>query len=54
MYVQRRQEDYVDRRMLQLQLHGKKSRGRPNRKFMDEIKEKMKIEGVIAGQKKTI
>ncbi|KAK2896145.1 hypothetical protein Q8A73_015633 [Channa argus] len=45
-HVQRRNCDYIGRRMLRLELPGRRSRGRPKRRFMDVVREDMKLVGV--------
>ena len=40
--VQRRDGEYICRRMMRLDLPGRRPRGRPNRRFMDVVKEDMK------------
>ena len=45
-HVQRRDSEYVGRRMLRLELPGRRPRGRPRRRFMDVVKEDMKLVGV--------
>ena len=45
-HVQRRDSEYIGRRMLSLELPGKRSRGRPKRRFMDAVNEDMKVAGV--------
>jgi len=45
-HVMRREEDHVGKRMLKLKPPGKRSRGRPARRYMDGIKEDMEITGV--------
>ena len=38
--------EYIGRRMLRLELPGRRPRGRPKRRFMDVVKEDMKVVGV--------
>ena len=45
-HVQRRNCEYISRRMLRLELPGRRSRGRPKRRFMDVVREDMKLVGV--------
>jgi hypothetical protein len=45
-HVQRRDREYIGKRMLNLELPGKLAIGRPNRRFMDVIKEDIKVLGV--------
>ena len=45
-HVQRRDEEYIGKRMLEMQLPGNRRRGRPRRRFMDGVLEDMKIVGV--------
>ncbi|KAK2875054.1 hypothetical protein Q8A73_024333, partial [Channa argus] len=45
-HVQRRNCEYIGRRMLRLELPGRRSRGRPKRRFMDVVREDMKLVGV--------
>ena len=46
LYIQRRDSQYIDRRMMRLERPGRRSRGRPKRRFMDVVKEDMKLVGV--------
>ena len=39
-------KEYIGRRMMRLELPGRKSRGRPKRNFMDVLKEDMKLVGM--------
>ena len=39
--VQRKDDGYIGRRMLRIELPGKRKRGRPKREFMDVMKEDM-------------
>ena len=48
-HVMRRDQEYVGRKMMKMELTGKRKRGRPKRRFLDIVKEDM--EGV--GAKKT-
>ena len=45
-HVLRRNEDYVGKRVLGMELPGKRRQGRPKRKFMDAVKEDMRALGV--------
>ena len=40
-HVLRKDYGYIGRRMLRTELPGKRKRGRPNRRFMDVVKEDM-------------
>ncbi|KAK3566841.1 hypothetical protein QTP86_004554 [Hemibagrus guttatus] len=44
-HVQRRESEYIGRRMLDMELPGRKQRGRPKRRYMDGINEDMKLVG---------
>ncbi|KAK3544908.1 hypothetical protein QTP86_029243 [Hemibagrus guttatus] len=44
-HVQRRQSEYIGRRMLDMELPGRRQRGRPKRRYMDGINEDMKLVG---------
>ena len=43
-YVMRRDQEYVGRKMMEMELPGKRRRGRPKRRFLDVVKEDMKGE----------
>ena len=45
-HVQRRDSEYISRKMMRLELPGRRPRGRPKRRFMDVVKEDMKLVGV--------
>lgn len=45
-HVQRRDSPYIGRRMLEMELPGRRQRGRPKRRFMDTVREDMQIVGV--------
>ena len=45
-HVQRRDSEYIGRRMLRMELPGRRPRGRPKRRFMDVVKEDMRVVGV--------
>ncbi|KAJ8375265.1 hypothetical protein SKAU_G00058450 [Synaphobranchus kaupii] len=45
-HVWRREVGYIGRRMLDMELPGKRRRGRPKRRFMDTVKEDMQAVGV--------
>ena len=36
-------QEYIGRRMMRLEPLGRRPRGRPKRRFMDEVKEEMKL-----------
>ncbi|KAK3508236.1 hypothetical protein QTP70_017665 [Hemibagrus guttatus] len=44
-HVQRRENEYIGRRMLDMELPGRRQRGRPKRRYMDGINEDMKLVG---------
>ena len=46
-HAQRRDSGDIGRRMLEMELPGRRPRGRPRRRFMDAVKEDMQIVGVI-------
>ena len=48
-HVKRREDAYVGRRVLEMELPGKRKVGRPKRRFMDAVKEGMKEVGVNEG-----
>ena len=45
-HVMRRDQEYVRRKMMEIELPGKKRRGRPKRRFLDVVKEDVKEVGV--------
>ena len=44
--MQRRNAEYIGKRMLCLELSGKRKRGRPKTRFMDVVREDMRAAGV--------
>ena len=40
-HLRRKDDEYIGRRMLRIELPGKRKRGRPKRRFMDVVKEDM-------------
>ena len=50
--VRRKDDGYIRRRMMRMDLPGKKKRGRPNRRFMDVVKEDMAEVGVTEEDRK--
>ncbi|KAK3510965.1 hypothetical protein QTP70_027797 [Hemibagrus guttatus] len=44
-HVQRREREYIGRIMLDMELPGRRQRGRPKRRYMDGINEEMKLVG---------
>ena len=40
-HVMRRDQEYVGRRMMEMELSGRRRRGRPKRRFLDLVKENM-------------
>ena len=45
-YVMRRDQEYVEKKMMEMELPGKRRRGRPKRRFLDVVKEDMGEVGV--------
>ena len=45
-HVMRREQEYVGRKMMEMELAGKRRRGRPKRRFLDVVKEDMGEVGV--------
>ena len=45
-HVMRRDQEYLGRKMMEMELPGKRRRGRPKRRFLDVLKEDMKEVGV--------
>ena len=45
-HVMRRDQEYVERKMMEMELPGKRRRGRPKRRFLDVVKEDMKEVGM--------
>ena len=45
-HVMRRDQEYVGRKMIKMELPGKRRRGRPKRRFLDVVKEDVKEVGV--------
>ena len=45
-HVMRRDQEYVGRKMMEMELPGKRRRGRPKRRFLDIVKEDMGEVGV--------
>ena len=45
-HVMRRYQEYVGRKMMEMELAGKRRRGRPKRRFLDVVKEDMGEVGV--------
>ena len=45
-HVMRRDQEYVGRKMMEMELLGKRRRGRPKRRFLDAVKEDMQEVGV--------
>jgi len=45
-HVQRRDSGCVGRRMLEMELPGRRQRGRPKRRYMDAVREDMQIVGI--------
>ena len=44
-HVMRREQEYVERRVMEMELPGKEKRGRPKRRFLDVVKEDIKEVG---------
>ena len=45
-HVQRREEEYIGRRMLKMELPGRRRRGRPKKTYIETVKEDMAVAGV--------
>ena len=45
-HIQRREENYIGKRMMEMELPGRRKRGRPKRRFMDVVEEDMRVSGV--------
>ena len=45
-HVMRRDQEYIGRRVIEMELPGKRKRGRPKRRFLDVVKEDMEKVGV--------
>ena len=43
-HVQRRDSGHIGRRMLEMELPGRRRRGRPKRRYIDTVKEDMQID----------
>ena len=48
-HVMRKDQEYVGRRVMEMELPGKRKRGRPKRRFLDIMKEDMKEVGAKTG-----
>ena len=46
LHVQRRDHEHIGRRMMRLELPARRSRGRPKKRFMNVVKEDVKLVGV--------
>ena len=44
-HVMRKDQEYVGRKMMEMELPGKRRRGRPKRRFLDVVKEYMEEDG---------
>ena len=44
-HVMRRDQEYIGRKMMEMELPGKRRRGRPKRRFLDVVKEDMREVG---------
>ena len=47
-HIMRRQEHYVGRRAMVMQVQGRRKRGRPKRKWLDKVKDAIKEKGLSA------
>ena len=46
-HVQRRDEDHVGKRTMRMELPGRRRRGRPKRRYMDMVKEDLRVIGAV-------
>ena len=42
-HVRRKDDGYIERRMLRMELPGKRKRGRPKRQFVDAVRQDMAV-----------
>ena len=49
-HVTRREEHYVERRVVEMKVHGRRKRGRPARRWLDRVNNDMKEKGLSAGE----
>ena len=49
-YVMRRDQEYVGRRVIEMELSGKRKRGRPIRRFLNSVKKDIGEVGVKTGR----
>ena len=45
-HMMRRDEHYIGRRVLEMKVQGRRKRGRPNRRWLDKVKDDMKEKGL--------
>ena len=52
-HIMRRDQEYIERRVMEMELPGKRKRGRLKRRFFDVVKEDMREVGVRKKEIKT-